>query len=81
MQSVPLAVLKRETHSVSLAIVQLHAIRTACGIETAEEPPSQTQRGYCMQSVPLAVLKRPKWTEQSELPQLHAIRTACGIET
>ena len=36
MQSIPLAVLKRRTFRLQLLslLVQLHAIHTACGIET-----------------------------------------------
>ena len=34
MQSIPLAVLKRKDHEKSSFLIPLHAIHTACGIET-----------------------------------------------
>ena len=36
MQSIPLAVLKPQIHSHALLNVLLHAIHTACGIETKQ---------------------------------------------
>ena len=58
MQSVPLAVLKLVGLVLALAFSRLHAIRTACGIETGDRTVGKGECVYCMQSVPLAVLKQ-----------------------
>ena len=58
MQSIPLAVLKRKSFSVLRSIdYTLHAIHTACGIETVSLLNGKAQQNDCMQSIPLAVLK------------------------
>ena len=62
-------------------VVLLHAIRTACGIETRTSASLRLIAPDCMQSVPLAVLKLHLVDEPLEPVVLHAIRTACGIET
>ena len=57
MQSIPLAVLKRGVRLSPVRPVQLHAIHTACGIETPAINTSTATIFNCMQSIPLAVLK------------------------
>ena len=61
----------------------MHAIHTACGIETV--PASSFWNGRiddnCMQSIPLAVLKLVPLKRTLPINLLHAIHTACGIET
>ena len=84
MQSIPLAVLKlhlRSARNPQRAL--LHAIHTACGIETLRLLCRKcAQTAHCMQSIPLAVLKlRREDSKQNEHDELHAIHTACGIET
>ena len=59
----------------------MHAIHTACGIETRMATLSGTQAHYCMQSIPLAVLKLLESRVTIKPVKLHAIHTACGIET
>ena len=82
MQSIPLAVLKRSNINSSNIFLILHAIHTACGIETASIHSVRTNSSYCMQSIPLAVLKHKMYvTFVQKSIKLHAIHTACGIET
>ena len=57
MQSIPLAVLKLKMRKDYAFHQQLHAIHTACGIETWHSPKSYFHFLHCMQSIPLAVLK------------------------
>ena len=58
MQSIPLAVLKRiRIRSIAPVQYELHAIHTACGIETVPSPFLPKSFRHCMQSIPLAVLK------------------------
>ena len=57
MQSIPLAVLKQNGDAQRNAGALLHAIHTACGIETIFSLPIQKIPLNCMQSIPLAVLK------------------------
>ena len=57
MQSIPLAVLKPKRSGTRRPSRPLHAIHTACGIETTLPPPCTARLCYCMQSMPLAVLK------------------------
>ena len=58
MQSIPLAVLKlRREDSKQNEHDELHAIHTACGIETMYLLSGENGASNCMQSVPLAVLK------------------------
>ena len=57
MQSIPLAVLKLVCWDRSPVLVKLHAIHTACGIETNPYPQKKTPIPNCMQSIPLAVWK------------------------
>ena len=86
MQSVPLAVLKRVISTLSkLFVVVLHAIRTACGIETHNSHQFLSDQECC----PLHAIRTACGIEtlitlffmMKLLLQLHAIRTACGIET
>ena len=59
MQSIPLAVLKRrEFRPRANYDALLHAIHTACGIETQSGQVHQYELHHCMQSIPLAVLKQ-----------------------
>ena len=56
MQSIPLAVLKLNNLSDVIEIIlKLHAIHTACGIETCQEKLVTFWFWNCMQSIPLAV--------------------------
>ena len=55
MQSIPLAVLKHSTRDKHEYCYELHAIHTACGIETNRYSRLQYFLCYCMQSIPLAV--------------------------
>ena len=59
MQSIPLAVLK---HAQEVLLgwsgILLHAIHTACGIETLNSHREDYFLVDCMQSIPLAVLKQ-----------------------
>ena len=67
MQSIPLAVLKLENEfSIAESSRKLHAIHTACGIETPQV--CQHRRCYrdCMQSIPLAVLKHARFGENTD---------------
>ena len=57
MQSIPLAVLKRSHGNHGTVVQKLHAIHTACGIETRRFDIQKNQIFYCMQSISLAVLK------------------------
>ena len=57
MQSIPLAVLKLIQRSSKKDFHKLHAIHTACGIETNMMKCLKTSFQNCMQSIPLAVLK------------------------
>ena len=63
MQSIPLAVLKHGFFKSVALVFELHAIHTACGIETLQALPDGWTEGDCMQSIPLAVLKLclPVW--------------------
>ena len=85
MQSIPLAVLKRQCfhqchqdrriqahcmQSIPLAVLKLFCCRTW-----------RLRVSYCMQSIPLAVLKRIISFHFQLSVILHAIHTACGIET
>ena len=67
MQSIPLAVLKRMTCACGVPEGRaLHAIHTACGIETTPNSSLITVAvSDCMQSIPLAVLKH----QTTALPQ------------
>ena len=58
MQSIPLAVLKHNGGGEKKNNEALHAIHTACGIETLMFVMERMQFLYCMQSIPLAVLKQ-----------------------
>ena len=58
MQSIPLAVLKPIVPLKRTLPIKLHAIHTACGIETNMVVSPFTITSNCMQSIPLAVLKR-----------------------
>ena len=61
--------------------MQLHAIHTACGIETKTTCRIHLTRFNCMQSIPLAVLKLRNFQSRDfEHVLLHAIHTACGVE-
>ena len=80
MQSIPLAVLKQFSWNLGYSAEVLHAIHTACGIETATNAPPMIFRRNCMQSIPLAVLKHFPFREcDLSALVLHAIHTACGI--
>ena len=57
MQSIPLAVLKHKNCSAIKSLLTLHAVHTACGIETCFCYERTCTYGNCMQSIPLAVLK------------------------
>ena len=58
MQSIPLAVLKRvEIDVLWRNALKLHAIHTACGIETVTARATARDYTNSMQSIPLAVLK------------------------
>ena len=83
MQSIPLAVLKRKTYEFRASCDGLHAIHTACGIETLTPVKSSITN-----SVPLHAIHTACGIEtaQAHAPTfrkvtLHAIHTACGIET
>ena len=58
MQSIPLAVLKLNNIKASDFAEELHAIHTACGIETLKAFDYFNESVDCMQSIPLAVLKQ-----------------------
>ena len=58
MQSIPLAVLKHVDNQRQAQCRKLHAIHTACGIETMKPLSSDQKKHHCMQSIPLAVLKQ-----------------------
>ena len=60
MQSIPLAVLKPTIwNEKAFKSFTLHAIHTACGIETSDHLSNVEEFvTSCMQSIPLAVLKR-----------------------
>ena len=58
MQSIPLAVLKLFSCRELATHLKLHAIHTACGIETRKSDSTVLCDTHCMQSIPLAVLKR-----------------------
>ena len=58
MQSIPLAVLKPYSSKTLFQIPSLHAIHTACGIETIAPATKTNTATNCMQSIPLAVLKQ-----------------------
>ena len=60
MQSIPLAVLKRDITTNVEDKPELHAIHTACGIETFQLPSLSSPFKNCMQSIPLAVLKQSR---------------------
>ena len=81
MQSIPLAVLKRSPFHLIKKNISLHAIHTACGIETRLPRPPPLHLQDCMQSIPLAVLKLKIPWRRDFVVGLHAIHTACGIET
>ena len=57
MQSMPLAVLKLPAQRRETNRPTLHAIHTACGIETKRGNFASVFGENCMQSIPLAVLK------------------------
>ena len=62
--------------------MKLHAIHTACGIETEPMRFENFIVSDCMQSIPLAVLKLISVAMvRAKRSVLHAIHTACGIET
>ena len=81
MQSIPLAVLKQICLRGLLLSRLLHAIHTACGIETRRWIIWSMLPKDCMQSIPLAVLKHNDPLLLPRPQALHAIHTACGIET
>ena len=81
MQSIPLAVLKHDKNGWLKPEAALHAIHTACGIETMLMEQVYFEYIHCMQSIPLAVLKLMNVTALVAVSKLHAIHTACGIET
>ena len=58
MQSIPLAVLKQYVGLSTGKFNVLHAIHTACGIETRRGENVSSELINCMQSIPLAVLKQ-----------------------
>jgi len=58
MQFIPLAVLKQHHRREILRDELLHAIHTACGIETSRVGMAYAGVGDCMQFIPLAVLKQ-----------------------
>ena len=56
MQFIPLVVLKHRRWIVDQSVRSpLHAIHTACGIETPSHLHWKTNHRHCMQSIPLAV--------------------------
>ena len=82
MQSIPLAVLKRRRHLSLHQICQLHAIHTACGIETL------WRRSSFLIISKLHAIHTACGIETFQpliniflILSLHAIHTACGIET
>ena len=82
MQSIPLAVLKQTLLGFNaIYFFLLHAIHTACGIETRDARSTQRNAAHCMQFIPLAVLKLMRASAVNRPIRLHAIHTACGIET
>ena len=59
MQFIPLVVLKHRRWIVDQSVRSpLHAIHTACGIETSAQSVCHDSLCHCMQFIPLAVLKR-----------------------
>ena len=66
MQSIPLAVLKPFFMLILLSkYKKLHAIHTACGIETGALPMQLSDPANdCMQSIPLAVLKKDRFVQK-----------------
>ena len=82
MQSIPLAVLK-QTHLVPCIIpMLLHAIHTACGIETwnTHRHPSGHMQLHAIHTA-CGIETTPTGTNEGADSKLHAIHTACGIET
>ena len=82
MQSIPLAVLKHMIRSFVFVMFILHAIHTACGIET------KSIGGVCVENNQLHAIHTACGIEtlaphalRDEDDLLHAIHTACGIET
>ncbi len=64
MQSIPLAVLKpANTLGNCVKKCKLHAIHTACGIETEFVLGNGIDLFHCMQSIPLAVLKKDRFVQ------------------
>ena len=65
MQSIPLAVLKLLFRLIEMRVNPLlHAIHTACGIETLVRASHTHPRTNCMQSIPLAVLKKDRFVQK-----------------
>ena len=69
MQSIPLAVLKQIKFNPADCLhnslrIKLHAIHTACGIETFPSEMDRVVPSYCMQSIPLAVLKKERFVQK-----------------
>ena len=82
MQSIPLAVLKRNDKPLFPAGDVLHAVHTACGIETHIE--KSAPRPYSIlhavhTACGIETLNVPFFMERGN--RLHAVHTACGIET
>ena len=63
MQSIPLAVLKLDLPLCPRSQNSLHAIHTACGIETSHFLYFPNAPLHCMQSIPLAVLKKDRFVQ------------------
>ena len=83
MQSIPLAVLKlRFLRARKSLLFQLHAVHTACGIET-NEPYGNHIQVYQLHAVHTACGIETKLFSSNTLKrqELHAVHTACGIET
>ena len=84
MQSIPLAVLKRKQHIPFVSVLLLHAIHTACGIETLDVvrfrfSTDGTQLHAINTACGIETVRRSGATPT--MCTLHAIHTACGIET
>ena len=80
MQSIPLAVLKQPPFVQSAPTALLHAIHTACGIETCR------LFYQCIRNKLHAIhtacgIETATAISEERLVSLHAIHTACGIET
>ena len=82
MQSIPLAVLKLAQPSLVFNHEVLHAIHTACGIETIIPPFARVCR-LVLHAIHTAcgIETISGLTHLHNTKTLHAIHTACGIET